>query len=116
MEIKINKEIRSYSESVFLGLSLRQVLCSVLAIAFSVLSYCSLSDVLSKTAVSYIAILAAAPFALLGFARFNAMPFEKYLRALFIFYFLQPRYFVCTPKNTLMELCMPVISSHGGSP
>ena len=31
MEIKINKEIRQYSEKIFFGLSLRQFICSVLA-------------------------------------------------------------------------------------
>ena len=36
MEIKINKEIRAYHESVFFGLSMRQFICSVLAVAAAV--------------------------------------------------------------------------------
>ena len=33
MEIKINKEIRAYRETLFFGLSVRQFVCSVLAVA-----------------------------------------------------------------------------------
>ena len=36
MEIKINKEIRDYQEAVFMGLSLRQFLFSLHAIAVAV--------------------------------------------------------------------------------
>ena len=31
MEIKINKEIRSYKETVYFGLTARQLICSLLA-------------------------------------------------------------------------------------
>lgn len=36
MEIKINREIRDYHESMFMGLSLRQTLCSLLAVGMAV--------------------------------------------------------------------------------
>ena len=36
MEIKINKEIRDYQESVFMGLSLRQFLFSLLAVGVAI--------------------------------------------------------------------------------
>ena len=36
MEVKINREIRNYTESMFFGLSLRQCVFSVLAIAVAV--------------------------------------------------------------------------------
>ena len=32
MEIKINKEIRAYRETLFFGLSMRQFVCSALAV------------------------------------------------------------------------------------
>ena len=32
MEIKINKEIRSYKETVYFGLTARQLICSLLAV------------------------------------------------------------------------------------
>ena len=39
MEVKINREIRNYSESMFFGLSFRQFLCSLLACGIAVLIY-----------------------------------------------------------------------------
>ena len=36
MEIKINKEIRAYRETLFFGLSVRQFVCSVLAVGVAV--------------------------------------------------------------------------------
>ena len=36
MEVKINREIRNYTEAVFFGLSLRQIIFSVCALAVSV--------------------------------------------------------------------------------
>lgn len=39
MEVKINREIRDYTESVFFGLSLRQLVFSLLAMAVAVLLY-----------------------------------------------------------------------------
>ncbi len=36
MEVKINREIRSYTESMFFGLSMRQFIFSVLAIGVAV--------------------------------------------------------------------------------
>ena len=36
MEVKINKEIRNYTESMFFGLSLRQFIFSVLAYSVAV--------------------------------------------------------------------------------
>ena len=43
MEVKINKEIRNYTESMFLGLSLRQFIFSVLACGMEVVLYFLLS-------------------------------------------------------------------------
>ena len=43
MEIKINKEIRAYRETLFFGLSVRQFVCSVLAVGAAVALYFSLN-------------------------------------------------------------------------
>ena len=39
MEVKINKEIREYTEGIFLGLSLRQCFFSFLACVMAVIFY-----------------------------------------------------------------------------
>ena len=52
MEIKINKEIRTYRETLFFGLSMRQFVCSVLAVGIAVALYFSLSRILGRETVS----------------------------------------------------------------
>lgn len=44
MEIKINKEIRSYKETIFFGLSMRQFICSVLSVGAAVALHFGLKD------------------------------------------------------------------------
>lgn len=63
MEIKINKEVRDYQESIFFGLSLRQTVFSALAVMVAVGVYFLLRNVISTSEVGWICILAAAPFA-----------------------------------------------------
>lgn len=75
MEIKMNKEIRSYQEAVFWGLTLRQTLFGGAAIAASVYAYYACAG-LGAEAASWLCILAAAPFALAGFFRWHGMTAE----------------------------------------
>lgn len=81
MEIKINKEIRDYTESMFFGLSLRQFLFSLLAIAVAVGIYFGLNPVFGIETTSWLCILGAAPFAALGFVRYHGMTAEQLLWA-----------------------------------
>ena len=57
MEIKINKEIRAYRETLFFGLSVRQFICSVLAVGVAVVLYFNLSQVLDRETVSWVCIV-----------------------------------------------------------
>ena len=66
MEIKINKEIRAYRETLFFGLSVRQFVCSVLAVGAAVALYFSLNRVLDRETVSWVCIVGAAPVAAAG--------------------------------------------------
>ena len=61
MEVRINREIREYTESVFFGLSLRQFFFSAMACVVAVGTYFLLRPVLGLEAVSWICILAAFP-------------------------------------------------------
>ena len=67
MEVKINREIRDYTESMFFGLSLRQFVFSLLAILVAVGIYFALKPRLGTETVSWVCILGAAPFAAMGF-------------------------------------------------
>ena len=52
LEIRINKEIKDYHESLFFGLSMRQFACSVAAVGAAVGIYFGLKNVLDKETVS----------------------------------------------------------------
>ena len=73
MEVKINREIRSYTESMFFGLSMRQFVFSILACAVAVGLYFLLRPYAGMETVSWMCILGAAPFAALGFISYHGM-------------------------------------------
>ena len=73
MEVKVNKEVRNYTESMFFGLSMRQFFFSVLACAFTVLFYFLLNPYLGMETLSWGCILAA-----LGFITYNGMYAEQF--------------------------------------
>lgn len=81
MQSNINKEIRHYQEDVFMGLSLRQLLCSLVAIAVAVALYFGLRNALGQETVSWVCIVGAAPVAAAGFFEYDGMNFEKFLLA-----------------------------------
>ena len=81
MEIKINKEIRNYKETLFFGLSLRQFICLVLAVGVAVALYFALRNVLDRETVSWLCIVGAAPVAVAGFFKYNGMTLEKFVWA-----------------------------------
>ena len=81
MEVKINREIREYTESMFFGLSLRQFIFSVLACIVAVCAYFLLRPHLGTETVSWVCILVAVPFAVVGFVKYNGMTAEKFIWA-----------------------------------
>ncbi len=91
MEVKINKDIRKYTESMFFGLSLRQCIFSVLAIIVAVAIYFLLEPHLGIETVSWMCILGAIPFAALGFVSYHGMTAEQFLWAWIRSELLEPR-------------------------
>ena len=81
MEIRINKEIKDYHESLFMGLSMRQFMCSLGAVGATVGIYFGLKGVLDKETVSWLCIVCAAPLAAAGFFNYNGMNFEQFVVA-----------------------------------
>lgn len=111
MEVKINREIRNYTESMFFGLSLRQFIFSVLACGVVVGLYFLLKPHLGTETVSWVCILEAAPFAALGFVKYNGMTAEKFLWAFIKSEFLMPKKLVFHSTNTYYELMKPIIEN-----
>ena len=112
MEIKINREIRDYHESMFMGLSLRQSIFSVLAIASAVGLYFWLQPILGAEMVSWVCVLGAAPFAVLGFVSYHGMPAEKFLWVWFRSEILEPKQLCFKPNNLYYELMKDTIAKH----
>lgn len=98
IEVRINKEIRDYTESMFFGLSLRQFVFSVLACGVAVGIYLGLKPVLGTETTSWLCIVAAFPFALIGFVKYNGLTAEQFLWVWFKAVFLTPK--VLTFGNT----------------
>ena len=78
MQNPINKEIRHYQEEIFMGLTLRQLICSVIAIGAAVLAYLTLEPVLGRETTSWVCIVAAVPIAAAGFFRYDDLNFERW--------------------------------------
>ena len=103
MEININKDIREYTEGVFFGLNLRQLICSGLAVASAVGIYFYTRNTVSQEVITYLCIAAAAPFAAIGFIKYNGMPMEKIFVAWLKDNFLVPRKLTVKSNNIYLE-------------
>lgn len=104
MEIKINREIREYTESVFFGLSLRQFVFSLCSVFAAVGLYFLLRPYLGTEMLSWLCILGAAPFAALGFVKYNGMSAEKFIAAWIRSEILMPKHLVFRPRNIYFGL------------
>ena len=104
MEIKINREIREYTEAMYFGLSLRQFVCSVMACGVAVGLYFLLRPYLGTETVSWVCILGAVPFVSVGFVKYHGMTAEKFLWVWVKSQFLMPEYLVFRPENLYYEL------------
>ena len=109
MEIKINKEIRSYTESIFFGLSVRQFIYSVLACGIAVLIYFGVIDTFGMEITSWFCILGAAPFAAIGFISYQSMTMEKILYEAFRSLLLKKTELIDKPFNLYYETAKPII-------
>ena len=104
MEIKINKEIRNYKESMFFGLSLRQFIFSMLACVVAVILFFVLRPYLGIETLSWVCILGAAPFAVLGFITYNGMTAEQFVIAWLKSEILMPKQLVFRANNIYYEM------------
>ncbi len=91
LEIKMNKDISKYKETLFFGLTVRQFFCSAAAILMAVGSYLIFLPFLGKELMSWLCILCAMPFAIAGFFHFNGLTLERFLWEWFKTCVLYPR-------------------------
>ncbi len=81
MEIRINKEIREYTENTFFGLSMRQFIFSILACGSAIGIYFLMKPYVGIEIVSWMCIIVALPFALMGFIKYHGMTAERFVAA-----------------------------------
>ena len=91
IEVKIPKEIRTYKEKLFFGLNLRQTICAALAIAINAPLYIYVRPYIGDDLASWLIILTAAPLFLIGFFKYNGMPFEQFILCILKFQLLTPQ-------------------------
>ena len=109
MEVKINKEIQSYSEAMFFGLSMRQCGFSLAAMLVAVGLYFLLKPYVGTETVSWMCILGAAPFAAMGFINYHGMTAEQVLWAWFKSEILCPKQLVFKSDSYYYEAMQPAI-------
>lgn len=112
MEVKINREIRNYTEAMFFGLSIRQFIFSVLACMVAVGLYFLLRPYVGTETVSWVCVLGAAPFAALGFIKYHGMNAEQMVWAWIKSEFLIPKRLIFRSENLYFEILKTNIETH----
>lgn len=111
MEVKINKEIRDYKETVFFGLTMRQFVCAILAVAVAVVLYFFLKPHLGTETVSWVCILGAVPFAALGFISYHGMTCEQFIWAWLRSELMEPRQLHFEANNLHYEMLKDALTA-----
>jgi hypothetical protein len=111
MEVKINKEIRDYTESMFFGLSLRQCIFSVLALCVAVGIFFALRERLGIETISWVCVIAAAPFAAMGFVTYHGMTAEQFALAWLKSEIIMPKRLTFKNENIYFEAVRPLLEN-----
>lgn len=104
MEIKINRDIKEYGKAVFWGLTIRQLICGILGCGFAIFLHFSLRNYLGKELLSWVCVLGALPFAIIGFLKYNGMPAEQVLLAFIKYQFIRPKKLTFRSTNLYEEI------------
>lgn len=104
MEIKINREVRNYKESIFFGMSLRQFICVLISCGLAVLVYFLFRSKLGLEVTSWLCIAAALPFILIGFVKYNGMNFEDLVKEFIYSKLLVPQKIIFESENIYVKL------------
>lgn len=109
-EIKINKEIRDYTESIMLGLSLRQTVFSIFGCGVACIIYFLFSDRLGQEITSWLCVLGVIPFALFGFIKFQGMYMEEIITTALYSLLLSKTDLIDKPFNLYEIIYQPLLN------
>lgn len=110
MDIKINKEIRDYTENMILGLNIRQAVSCIIAIVISAGIYFLLKDILNIEVISWICIIAAFPPVFFGFFKYHELPAERIIYKI-VLYKLQSKCLTYSTTSVANEIGKVVIKN-----
>ncbi|MDR1150172.1 MAG: PrgI family protein [Clostridiales bacterium] len=79
LEVKIPKEITEYREKIIFGMSIRQLICTLIAALISIITFFSIRKYIGSDLAGYLVLVEAMPVMGIGFLRVNGFSFEKYL-------------------------------------
>ena len=96
---------------MFFGLTVRQMIFSVAAVGIAVLLYFLLRPYFSTETVSWMCILGAAPFAVMGFVSYHGMSAEKFLWVWLRSELIEPKRLVFRPTNLYYEAVKDVLAA-----
>ena len=113
--IRIPKDIREYKEKILAGLTIRQLICTIITLGIVVPLYFLGSGVIPDELLSWTVILIAAPIVSIGFIKIHKMPFEKFIVHFFRQLFLVPLNRVFKNENDYREWIMQYNKEHFGS-
>ena len=97
---------------IFFGLSMRQFLFSVLACGVAVGLFFLLRGRFGTETVSWMCVLGASPFAVMGFVRYNGMTAEQFVWAWIKSEFIMPKKLLFVPENLYYEAMKNAIEAH----
>ncbi|MDY4579078.1 MAG: PrgI family protein [Anaerobutyricum hallii] len=115
MEVKINKEIREYSENMFFGLTLRQFFFSVMGCIAAVGIYFLCRDAIGLELTTWLCVLGVVPFAAIGFITYNGMPAEKVVIAYMKSKLIYPKRYLSRPVPFYYSMMENAIGLKQGS-
>lgn len=113
-KIPINKEIREYTESIFMRLSLRQCIFSGIACLVAIGVYFLCHDSLGTEITSWLCIMSAVPFGAIGFIKIQGLNAEILLIELWHSFLLSKVEFVDEPINLYLDLYKDYIDEKEG--
>ncbi len=110
IEKNIPQDITKYETKLIGPFTLRQAVFIIPALGAGIGTYFLVRNALGESAIP-VAMLACLPFVLFGFVKIYGMPFEKYLKAVFISRFVAPTHRLFKTENTWKEMEKAIIAN-----
>lgn len=104
LEVKIPEEIMKLQENVWLGLTLRQVIATILTLIITTCSFVFIKPWIGEDFAIFIGAVLATPVILIGFVKWHGMTGEKILMLVIIHHFFTPKKITFKSTNIFRTL------------